>query len=49
MHFLQGSGTFTPDGEPTIHFQAGDTLFFEANTEGQWDVKELMHKVYVIF
>jgi uncharacterized protein len=49
MHFIAGSGTFTPDGEDTIHFKSGDTLFFEANTEGLWVVAETMRKIYVIF
>jgi len=40
MHFLAGRGRFTPDGEDTIHFAGGDTLFFEANTEGLWEVEE---------
>jgi len=49
MHFLAGAGTFAPDGEEAIEFGAGDTLFFAANTEGLWDVRETMRKVYVIF
>jgi hypothetical protein len=49
MHFLAGRGRFTADGEDTIHFTSGDTLFFEANTEGVWEVEEAMRKVYVIF
>ncbi|PMS38169.1 hypothetical protein B0G57_101109 [Trinickia symbiotica] len=49
MHFIAGSGTFTPYGEETIHFRSGDTLFFEANTEGLWKVDETIRKVYVIF
>jgi uncharacterized cupin superfamily protein len=48
MHLLSGSGSFTPDGESTIHFRGGDTLFFEANTEGLWQVDETMRKIYVI-
>ncbi|SAL24365.1 cupin domain-containing protein [Caballeronia telluris] len=48
MHMLAGRGRFTPDGEPTIHFNGGDTLFFEANTEGLWEVEETMRKIYVI-
>jgi len=48
MHFLSGHGRFTPDNEATIHFTAGDTLFFEANTDGLWEVEETMRKVYVI-
>ena len=49
MHFLSGRGRFTPDGEDTVHFTGGDTLFFEAHTEGTWEVEETMRKVYVIF
>jgi uncharacterized cupin superfamily protein len=49
MHFLAGRGRFTPDNEETVHFESGDTLFFEANTEGLWEVEETMRKVYVIF
>ncbi|MBN3728637.1 cupin domain-containing protein [Burkholderia sp. Ac-20379] len=49
MHILSGSGSFTPDGEETVRFQGGDTMFFEANTEGLWVVEETMRKVYVIF
>jgi uncharacterized cupin superfamily protein len=49
MHMLSGSGRFTPDGEDTVHFKGGDTLFFEANTEGLWEVEETMRKVYVIW
>ena len=45
---IAGHGRFTPDNEETIHFASGDTLFFEANTEGLWEVDETMRKVYVI-
>jgi len=48
MHILSGRGRFTPDGEDTIHFEAGDTMFFEVNTEGRWEIDETMRKVYVI-
>ncbi len=48
MHILSGSGRFTPDGEATVHFRGGDTLFFAANTQGTWEVDETMRKVYVI-
>lgn len=48
MHILAGRGRFTPDNEETVHFAGGDTLFFEANTEGLWEVDETMRKVYVI-
>jgi len=49
MHFLKGSGSFTPDGEETLYFKPGDCFFFEANTEGTWVVDSTMRKLYVIF
>ncbi|GAB3626808.1 hypothetical protein PTE30175_03857 [Pandoraea terrae] len=49
MHFLAGRATFTPDGEDSVQINAGDTLFFEANTEGLWKIDETIRKVYVIF
>ncbi|KQN51900.1 hypothetical protein ASE93_01705 [Serratia sp. Leaf50] len=49
MHFLSGSGSFTPDGEETLTFAAGDSFFFEANTEGTWVIEAQMRKLYVIF
>lgn len=49
MHFLSGRGQFTPDGEPPISFASGDTLFFEANTEGLWEIAVTMRKLYVTF
>jgi uncharacterized protein len=48
MHILSGSGRFTPDGEASVNFRGGDTLFFAAHTEGTWEVDETMRKVYVI-
>lgn len=48
MHILCGRGSFTPDGADTVTFTHGDTLFFEANTEGTWVVSETMRKVYVV-
>lgn len=49
MHFLSGTGSFTADGEAPQHFKPGDTLFFEANTEGTWVMDTTMRKLYVIF
>lgn len=49
MHFLSGTGSFTADGEAPQHFKPGDTLFFEANTEGTWVMDTPMRKLYVIF
>ena len=49
MHFLNGSGSFTPDGDSTLNFKPGDSFFFEANTEGTWVIESTMRKLYVIF
>ncbi|WP_343550368.1 cupin domain-containing protein [Pantoea sp.] len=49
MHILNGNGAFTPDGEETVAFQPGDSLFFAANTEGTWVIENTMRKLYVIF
>lgn len=49
MHFLNGSGSFTPDGEETLTFKAGDSFFFEENTQGTWVIETQMRKLYVIF
>lgn len=49
MHFLNGTGSFTPDGESTLTFKPGDAFFFEANTEGTWVIETTMRKLYVIF
>lgn len=48
MHFLQGSGSFTPDGGETLAFGIGDTFFFEADTHGTWRIEQTMRKLYVI-
>lgn len=48
MHILAGVGTFTPTGEEPLHIRAGDTLFFPANTTGEWHVHETLRKVFVV-
>src|SRR5450830_261913 len=48
MHILAGSFTFTPTGGAPQTVRAGDTVFFPANTTGEWDVHETLRKVYVI-
>lgn len=46
--FLSGRCTFTPDGGPTLVFEAGDSVFFHPNTNGEWNVVETVRKAYVI-
>jgi len=48
MHILSGECTFTPDGEKPLHINAGDTLFMSPNTNGIWDIKSTVRKVYTL-
>lgn len=48
MHILTGKGTFFPAKGESVRFVAGDTLFFPANTEGEWLVEETIRKVFVV-
>lgn len=48
-YFLKGSCSFTPDDGTPIEIAAGDSLFFPAFSEGIWDVKETVRKVFVVF
>jgi uncharacterized protein len=49
MHILSGRCTFTPEGGKPLEIEAGDTVFFPANTYGRWDMQETLRKVYVVF
>ncbi|SFQ24594.1 hypothetical protein SAMN05216330_12112 [Bradyrhizobium sp. Ghvi] len=46
--FLSGRCTFTPDGGPAVVLEAGDSIYFHANTNGEWNVIEPLRKAYVI-
>ncbi|KAF1021475.1 MAG: hypothetical protein GAK30_01825 [Paracidovorax wautersii] len=48
MHILAGACTFTPTGGEPQAIRAGDTLFFPANTTGEWHVTETLRKVFVV-
>jgi len=48
MHILSGECTFTPVEGEALAIRAGDTLFFPADTNGVWDVKAPIRKVYVV-
>lgn len=47
-YFLCGEGSFTPDGGAPVHFRAGDMIYFQANTQGVWDIKQTIRKAYLI-
>jgi len=48
MHILSGACVFTPTGSAPLDIQAGDTLFFPANTTGEWNVTQTLRKVFVV-
>ena len=48
MHILTGACTFTPTGGVPRQIRAGDTLFFPANTVGEWHVHQTLRKVFVV-
>lgn len=47
-HFIVGYGFFVPDHGPTIEIHAGDAVFFPANCQGEWDIRETVRKSFVI-
>ncbi|MDH2406918.1 cupin domain-containing protein [Bradyrhizobium sp. SSUT18] len=46
--FLSGRCTFTPDDGPEIVLEAGDSIYFHTNTNGEWNIIETVRKAYVI-
>ena len=47
-HFVKGSARFVPAQGAPIDIQAGDTIWFPANSCGIWEINETVRKVYVI-
>ncbi|MFK8331767.1 cupin domain-containing protein [Pseudomonas sp. BJa5] len=47
-YFIEGKGSFTPDGGEPIHFKAGDSIYFAAETHGEWEIVETVRKTYFI-
>ena len=47
--FISGHGSFRVDGGEKVEFRAGDSIYFAANTQGEWDILETVRKAYVIF
>lgn len=48
-YFISGQGSFTADGGEKIEFRAGDSIYFPANTQGEWEIFQTVRKAYVIF
>ncbi|MNF39516.1 hypothetical protein D3C81_1706380 [compost metagenome] len=47
-YFICGGGSFTPDGGESIEFGAGDAIYFAADTQGTWDIRQTVRKTYLI-
>ena len=49
MHFVAGRCRFVSDSGQTLEIEAGDAVYFPANTFGTWDVAETVRKTYAIW
>jgi uncharacterized cupin superfamily protein len=47
-YFICGEGSFTPDGGETVEFRAGDAIYFAADSQGTWDIRQTVRKTYLI-
>ncbi|MDT4825720.1 hypothetical protein FQZ97_590110 [compost metagenome] len=47
-YIISGEGSFTADGGSPAEFRAGDVLYFSANTQGVWDIRQTVRKSYLI-
>ncbi len=47
-YFIEGEGSFTTDGGMPVEFRAGDSIYFAANTQGEWDIRKTVRKAYLI-
>lgn len=47
--FVKGHALFHPDDGETINIKAGDTVYFDENSKGTWEVKETVRKAYLTY
>ncbi|MBL1308506.1 cupin domain-containing protein [Pseudomonas putida] len=47
-YIISGEGSFTPDDGAPVEFRAGDALYFTANTQGTWEIRQTVRKAYLI-
>jgi len=47
--FVKGHALFHPDDGETIDIKAGDTVYFDNNSKGTWEVLETVRKAYLTF
>ena len=47
--FVAGHALFHPEDGDTIDIRAGDTVYFDNNSKGTWEVLETVRKAYLTF
>lgn len=47
--FTKGHALFHPDDGETIDIRAGDTVYFDENSKGTWEVLDTVRKAYLTF
>ncbi len=47
--FVRGHALFHPENGETIDILAGDTVYFDENSKGNWEVLETVRKAYLTF
>ncbi|MFT4768599.1 MAG: putative cupin superfamily protein [Glaciecola sp.] len=47
--FVAGHARFHPEDGETIEIKAGDTLYFDDNSRGTWEVIETVRKAYLTY
>lgn len=47
--FFAGHALFHPKNGETVEIKAGDTVYFDNNSEGTWEVLETTRKAYLTF
>jgi uncharacterized cupin superfamily protein len=47
--FVSGHALFHPDDGETVDIKAGDTVYFDNNSKGTWEVLETVRKAYLTF
>ena len=47
--FVKGKAIFTPDDGEPINIEAGDVVYFPANSTGVWEIIETTRKSYLTY
>ncbi|NCF15416.1 MAG: DUF861 domain-containing protein [Gammaproteobacteria bacterium] len=47
--YSKGHALFHPDNGETIEIKAGDTVYFDNNSKGTWEVLETTRKAYLTY